>query len=47
MNDTPKKPKPEKPPEDKPEDDKVVRVWPEHLKRPIPRYRIEDTNPGD
>jgi hypothetical protein len=42
------KPKPKLPPE--PEEDtekKVVRIWPEHLKRPIPRYRIEDTNPGD
>ena len=30
-----------------PEDEKVVRVWPKTMKKPPPRYRIEDTNPGD
>jgi hypothetical protein len=41
-----KKPKPK--PKPKPKDDKkVVRVWPKRMKRPPPRYRIEDTNPGD
>ena len=50
MNTKPKKPEPKKPPKDRPKGkskDSVARVWPKHLKRPIPRYRIEDTNPGD
>jgi len=41
-------PKPPKPPETPPpKEEKVVRVWPATMKKPPPRYRIEDTNPGD
>ena len=48
MASKPKKPEPRKPPKGNPKGkSKVARVWPKHLKRPIPRYRIEDTNPGD
>jgi len=30
-----------------PKEEKVIRVWPKTMKKPPPRYRIEDTNPGD